>query len=219
MARNRRRRRRTHPCVAEAGPSADGHRDRPLSRRAARKADQALHPRRRSRLPHVSPTPGTAHHRRQPAVSPDDGDAAADSAQPGQWEVARRRAAIGGATMMTAQWWPWFEFGLVRKVSASSFRPRPSVDGALMTIRRRAEPLIDAADRRRYQAMVHQVFTGRGHGIAQILARRLPPASVRNWLRNNKVGPKALPRDLSAENWAELFELATTRLPSNLPAS
>jgi 23S rRNA (adenine-N6)-dimethyltransferase len=136
-----------------------------------------------------------------------------------QWEVARRRAAIGGATMMTAQWWPWFEFGLVRKVSASSFRPRPSVDGGLMTIRRRAEPLIDAADRRRYQAMVHQVFTGSGHGIAQILARRLPPASVRNWLRNNKVGPKALPRDLSAENWAELFELATTRLPSNLPAS
>lgn len=24
-----------------------------------------------------------------------------------QWEVARRRAAVGGATMMTAQWWPW----------------------------------------------------------------------------------------------------------------
>jgi len=46
-----------------------------------------------------------------------------------QWEVARRRAAIGGATMMTAQWWPWFEFGLVQRVSADSFRPRPSVDG------------------------------------------------------------------------------------------
>jgi 23S rRNA (adenine-N6)-dimethyltransferase len=26
-----------------------------------------------------------------------------------QWEVARRRAAVGGATMMTAQRWPWFE--------------------------------------------------------------------------------------------------------------
>jgi hypothetical protein len=39
---------------------------------------------------------------------------------------------------------------------------------------------------------------GRGHGIAQILARRLPRTSVRNWLRDNEVGPKALPRDLSA---------------------
>ena len=101
---------------------------------------------------------------------------------------------------MTAQWWPWFEFGLVRRVSASSFRPRPSVDGGLMTISRRADPLVAHADRRRYQAMVHQVFTGRGHGIAQILDRRLPRTSVRNWLRDNKVGPKALPRSFPLNN-------------------
>ena len=122
-----------------------------------------------------------------------------------QWEVARRRAGVGGATMMTAQWWPWFEFGLVRKVSASSFRPRPSVDGGLMTIRRRADPLVAPSDRRRYQAMVHRVFTGRGHGIAQILNRQMPRATIRNWLRDNKVKPMALPRDLSAAQWAALF--------------
>jgi 16S rRNA A1518/A1519 N6-dimethyltransferase RsmA/KsgA/DIM1 with predicted DNA glycosylase/AP lyase activity len=100
--------------------------------------------------------------------------------------------------------------GLVRKVSASSFRPQPSVDGGLMTISRRADPLVETADRRRYQAMVHQVFTGRGHGIAQILARRLPRTSIRNWLRDNKVGSKALPRDLSAAQWAALFTLSRT---------
>jgi 23S rRNA (adenine-N6)-dimethyltransferase len=121
------------------------------------------------------------------------------------WEVARRRAAVGGATMMTAQWWPWYEFGLVRKVSASSFRPRPSVDGGLMTISRRADPLVDAADRRRYQAMVHQVFTGRGHGIGEILGRQMPRASVRNWLRDNGIRSTALPRDLSAAQWVALF--------------
>ena len=106
-----------------------------------------------------------------------------------QWEVARRRAAVGGATMMTAQWWPWFEFGLGPK----GFRRRrsgrePSVDGGLMTIGRRADPLVDAADRRRYQAMVHQVFTGRGRGIAQILSRQIATTGhVRNWLRDNDV--------------------------------
>jgi 23S rRNA (adenine-N6)-dimethyltransferase len=122
-----------------------------------------------------------------------------------QWEVARRRAAVGGATMMTAQWWPWFEFGLVRKVSADCFRPRPSVDAGLMTISRRAQPLVDTADRREYQATVHQVFTGRGHGIAQILDRRMPPRVVRQWLRHNRVRSSALPRDLSATQWADLF--------------
>ena len=122
-----------------------------------------------------------------------------------QWEVARRRAAVGGATMMTAQWWPWFEFALVRRVSAAAFRPQPSVDGGLMTVRRRRDPMIDAVDRRRYQAMVHQVFTGRGHGVAQILARGPARVNTRQWLRDNGIRASALPRELSAAQWADLF--------------
>ncbi|MCV7299712.1 23S ribosomal RNA methyltransferase Erm [Mycobacterium barrassiae] len=125
-----------------------------------------------------------------------------------QWEVARRRAGVGGATMMTAQWWPWFEFGLVRKVSASAFQPRPSVDAGLMTIRRRTEPLVDARDRRRYQALVHAMFTGRGRGIAEIASRQMPAAVTRLWLVDNGIPAKALPRDLSATQWAALFAVA-----------
>lgn len=122
-----------------------------------------------------------------------------------QWEVARRRAAVGGATMMTAQWWPWFEFALVRRVSAASFRPRPSVDAGLMTVRRRAHPLVDASDRRRYQAMVHHVFTGRGHGLAEMLDRQMSGRRARQWLRDNGIRASALPRDLDATQWADLF--------------
>lgn len=50
-----------------------------------------------------------------------------------QWEVACRCAAVGGATMMTAQWWPWYDFGLAGRVPASAFTPRPGVDAGLMT--------------------------------------------------------------------------------------
>lgn len=119
-----------------------------------------------------------------------------------QWEVARRRAGIGGATMMTAQWWPWFDFAVSQRVSANAFRPRPSVDGGLMTIRRRAAPLVADDDRRRYQAMVHQVFTGRGHGIAQILHRQGLPVGG--------IPPNVLPRDLTAAQWAALFRAGRT---------
>ncbi|MCT7660776.1 23S ribosomal RNA methyltransferase Erm [Mycobacterium deserti] len=122
-----------------------------------------------------------------------------------QWEVARRRAGVGGATMMTAQWWPWFEFSLARKVSAAAFRPRPTVDGGLLTIRRRTDPLVDPRDRRRFQALVHDVFTGRGHGVGHIVGRRLPRATARQWLRDNGIRPAALPRDLTAAQWAALF--------------
>ncbi|GAA3837032.1 23S ribosomal RNA methyltransferase Erm [Streptomyces phyllanthi] len=127
-----------------------------------------------------------------------------------QWEVARRRAGVGGATMMTAQWWPWFEFRLVSRVPASAFRPRPGVDGGLMTLTRRPRPLVPYPDQRRYQDFVSRVFTGRGNGLARILATgapELPRREVQRWLRRHRVTPDTLPRSLGAREWAELFEL------------
>lgn len=42
-----------------------------------------------------------------------------------QWEVARKRAGVGGATQLTAQWWPWVDVTLVTRVPAAAFSPRP----------------------------------------------------------------------------------------------
>lgn len=59
-----------------------------------------------------------------------------------QWEVARKRAGIGGGTMMTAQAAPWFAFALHGRVPAHCFSPRPSVDGGMLGIERREAPLV-----------------------------------------------------------------------------
>ncbi|GAA3930109.1 hypothetical protein GCM10023085_09320 [Actinomadura viridis] len=131
-----------------------------------------------------------------------------------QWEVARRRAGVGGATMMTAQWWPWYDFVLHRRVPSTAFRPRPGVDGGLMTITRRAPPLIDRAEREPYQDLVHRVFTGRGRGLPRIIAAaapELPRREVAAWARGHRIGPASLPKDLNARQWAELFLLRDPR--------
>jgi 23S rRNA (adenine-N6)-dimethyltransferase len=86
-----------------------------------------------------------------------------------QWEVARKRAAGGGTTMMTAMWWPWYTFEMAGRVPASAFRPVPAVDGGILTVRRRAVPLV--TDRAGYQRLVHEVFTGGGRGLGEILPR------------------------------------------------
>lgn len=128
-----------------------------------------------------------------------------------QWEVARRRAGVGGATMMTAQWWPWCDFGLVARVSAAAFRPRPGVDGGLMTLTRRTEPLLPPAHRAAYQDFVHAVYTGRGRGLAEIVAAVAPacPAMrLHTWLREQGLRPTALPKSLTARQWARLYLLA-----------
>lgn len=124
-----------------------------------------------------------------------------------QWEVARRRAAVGGATMMTAQWWPWFEFDLHGRVPAAAFTPRPGVDGGLLSIRRRRKPLLEARHRRRYKAFVHGIFTGRGRGLAQILHRsaRVSLADAHAFLDSRRIPRAALPKDLGAEDWVAMF--------------
>ncbi|OPX14308.1 23S ribosomal RNA methyltransferase Erm [Gordonia sp. i37] len=122
-----------------------------------------------------------------------------------QWEVARRRAGIGGATMMTAQAAPWFDFALHGRVPARAFRPAPTVDGGILTIARRRRPLIDPHDRRRYERFVGDVFTGRGRGLAAILRRRGGGREVAGELRAALIPPNALPRDLDVAQWVSLW--------------
>lgn len=124
-----------------------------------------------------------------------------------QWEVARKRAGVGGGTMMTAQSAPWFSFALRGRVPRTGFRPQPSVDGGILTVSRRREPLIAPADRRAYDGFVRAVFTGRGRGIAEVVGRvggqRMP--RMRRTLGDAGITPDALPRDLSPDQWAALW--------------
>ena len=124
-----------------------------------------------------------------------------------QWEVARKRAGVGGGTMLTAQVAPWFETRLERRVPASAFRPRPSVDGGVLAISRRAEPLVDPRERRAYTGFVRSVFGGCGRGIAEVVARaaHVRTATARTWCAAVDLDPRALPRDVAPRQWAGLW--------------
>ena len=133
-----------------------------------------------------------------------------------QWEVARRRAGVGGATLMTAQWAPWFTFGLRARVPADAFRPRPSVDGGLLVVRRRTDPLLPTSERSAFHGFTQRVFTGPGRGLGEILTRAKAFDSTqqaRTWLRAHGVSPGDLPRALSAPHWVDLFRASGTSPP------
>lgn len=124
-----------------------------------------------------------------------------------QWEVARKRAGVGGATMMTAQAAPWFTFDLHGRVPSDGFAPRPSVDGGILAIRRRDSPLVDHAARHGYRHFVRGVFTGRGRGMADILRRSSAGdrRSVQRALDQCAIRFDALPRDVTADEWTTLW--------------
>jgi 23S rRNA (adenine-N6)-dimethyltransferase len=121
-----------------------------------------------------------------------------------QWEVARKRAAVGGTTLLTASWWPWFEFALAGRVPAAAFRPRPAVDGGLLVVRRRSAPLVDPRQRAAYQRLVRTAFAG--DRLLPAL-RRVPGAA--GWAAAERVPRSARPRDLPAEAWASLHRAVT----------
>lgn len=125
-----------------------------------------------------------------------------------QWEVARRRCGVGGSSLLTAQWDPWFTFRLHERVPARAFKPAPSVDGGVFTIERRAGALVPAAERAAYQAFVAEVYRGKGRGLAQILrrtSRPVPADRVGGLLSSVGVAADALPSRLTGEQWALLW--------------
>jgi 23S rRNA (adenine-N6)-dimethyltransferase len=124
-----------------------------------------------------------------------------------QWEVARKRAGVGGQTMMTAQSGPWFSFGLHGRIPRSGFTPAPSVDGGILTITRREDPLLPARARRSYERFVASVFSGRGRSLDQTVAgaARIERRLARRALAHAGVEDRALPRDLTAPQWAALW--------------
>ncbi|HIX00269.1 MAG TPA: 23S ribosomal RNA methyltransferase Erm [Candidatus Nesterenkonia stercoripullorum] len=127
-----------------------------------------------------------------------------------QWEVARKRAGVGGATQLTAQSWPWYEFDLVRRIPATAFRPVPTVDGGLFSISRRAHPLIPVERRKHYRQWVADVFSSRGRGLHQILARAGVPSATASKIASQPRGARGakkpvLPRDMTAQQWAQAY--------------
>lgn len=124
-----------------------------------------------------------------------------------QWEVARKRAGVGGGTLLTGQSAPWFDFRLRCRVPARAFRPVPGVDGGLLDISRRGSPLVPLSERAAYERFVRRVFTARGRGIGQILQRGLgiSRTATAAALRRASVSAAALPRDLTPPQWASLW--------------
>ncbi|WP_329621492.1 23S ribosomal RNA methyltransferase Erm [Streptomyces sp. NBC_01255] len=123
-----------------------------------------------------------------------------------QWEVARKRAGRSGGSLLTTSWAPWYEFTLHDRVRATSFRPMPSVDGGILTIRRRPRPLLPESASRAFQQFAEAVFTGPGRGLAEILRRHIPKRTYRSLADRHGIPDGGLPKDLTLTQWIALFQ-------------
>jgi len=88
-----------------------------------------------------------------------------------QWQVARHRAKVDAgeaADLLGATWGPWWRFGRGRRLPAACFRPRPSVDAAVLVVTRRDPPLLPAEAFAEYGAFVAGEFARRSDRAADV---------------------------------------------------
>jgi 23S rRNA (adenine-N6)-dimethyltransferase len=81
-----------------------------------------------------------------------------------QWQVARARVRAGNGPptdLLGARWGPWWTFRRGRRLPAACFRPRPSVDAAVLVATRRPTPLLPVAVSKRYASFVARAFRSR----------------------------------------------------------
>lgn len=72
--------------------------------------------------------------------------------------MARKRAAVPPATLVSTTWAPWWEFRLGRRIPAGNFRPVPRVDGGVLTITGRQPPLLPLAMAADYAGFVRRLW-------------------------------------------------------------
>ena len=113
-----------------------------------------------------------------------------------EWGLAAKRTAVWPSTLLGCYWGAWYELSVVRRVPRSAFAPPPSVDAAVLRAVRREEPLVLAAEARRYLAFLELGFADR-RGLRYVVPRKA--------LRAVAFANDARARDLGPRDWATLY--------------
>jgi 23S rRNA (adenine-N6)-dimethyltransferase len=114
-----------------------------------------------------------------------------------EWGLAAKRAAVWPSTLTSVYWGAWHELELVRRIPRSGFAPPPSVDAALLRVRRRDEPLLPVERAPAYRAFLRAAY--RDAPVVRMVPQARKLATELGFDR------QARARDLDARQWAALF--------------
>lgn len=120
-----------------------------------------------------------------------------------EWGFACKHVRVSPSTRLGVTWGAWHTFAIERRLPASCFSPPPTVDAALLSIRRRPRPLVRARDAEPWRRFVADGF-----------ARSRLRDGVRGYVSDRELrrladvygfGRTAAPRDLDVHQWAAVF--------------
>ncbi|PSK61919.1 rRNA methyltransferase [Micromonospora sp. MH33] len=125
-----------------------------------------------------------------------------------QLDYARKRTGDHGRwSRLTVLTWPEYHWRLAGRVPRGAFRPVPAVDGGILRLDRRPEPLLPRTALPAYRRMVELGFGGVGGSLAASLRTGYPRRRVDGALRAARLAPDTPVGLVWPEQWLVLFRL------------
>ena len=123
-----------------------------------------------------------------------------------QREYARKRTGdYGRWSLTTIRTWPWWDWRLGPRIHRDSFRPRPSVDAAVLHLVRRPQPLLPARTRARWERAVETGFTGVGGSLYASLGTIYPRRRVAAAFDQAGVARNQVVAFVAPDEWLAVF--------------
>ena len=119
-----------------------------------------------------------------------------------QYEVARKRTSPWPSSLCSLSWGPWWEFSIARRLPSACFDPPPSVDAAVLSITRRAPPLLEPGRRREFEERIARSFRRSAQPVRRSVS--VPAQTWKRFARDRGIGRDATARELTVFDWVAL---------------
>lgn len=123
-----------------------------------------------------------------------------------QEEFARKHTgAYGTFSRLAVTHWPEVELRFHGTIARHEFEPAPSVNGAILRLRRRSEPLVPHRLLGDYREMVEIGFTGVGGSLVASLRRHVARRRLDEAARAADIGPDLVVGFVRPDQWITLY--------------
>lgn len=129
-----------------------------------------------------------------------------------QKEAAQKFSGCPRETLFSVLAKPWFEFQIMCQLRRTDFWPVPQADSVLLSIRRRARPLLATQDIGPYREFVQYGFRRRKPNLRLSFKKVFTYKQWKRLARELDIPLNATPTKLSFEQWVGLYHVSRYRL-------
>lgn len=132
-----------------------------------------------------------------------------------EWGAALKFTKVNQASPRIVGWNTFYGIEIIQKVSRQSFQPPPTVDSALLKIKRWKSSVISYEEYDRYFSFV--AFMLHPHGVLarQALRKVFTKTQVKRIMKDAGISRQALIQDLSISQWAHCYHTMRKLVPES----